>query len=281
MTPISLVIITYNEERNIARCIESVGELSDEVVVVDSFSTDRTEEICRQYGAKFIQHTFEGHIEQKNYAITQATHPHILSLDADEALSEELKQSIYQVKQNWRYDGYYFNRLTSYCGKWIRHSGWYPDRKLRLFDSRKGRWAGVNPHDRYEPDKGSTIRFLEGDLLQEFLDVDLEFHQLIVEASGNRYLSKIVEDTRLLVRVFTSTFWRYDRQKLAEANRFHQRLLDALRAQDTEAARIATVEAMRVAKRNALQAWDQQARFASESVNGSGQGTTGSTLIEG
>lgn len=165
MTPISLVIITYNEERNIARCIESVGELADEVVVVDSFSTDRTKEICRRYGAKFVQHTFEGHIQQKNYAITQAKHPHILSLDADEALSEELRDSIRKVKQNWQCDGYYFNRLTNYCGKWIRHSGWYPDRKLRLFDSGKGRWTGLNPHDRYELDRNSTTAYLKGDLL--------------------------------------------------------------------------------------------------------------------
>ena len=182
MTPISLVIITYNEEKNIARCISSVGELADEIVVVDSFSTDRTEEICRQYGAKFVQHTFEGHIQQKNYAITQATHSHILSLDADEALSDELKESIRRVKQNWKCDGYYFNRLTNYCGKWIRHSGWYPDRKLRLFDSRKGRWAGVNPHDRYELDKGSSKQHLVGDLLhycfssiQEHLDQTNKF----------------------------------------------------------------------------------------------------------
>ncbi|MEF8810761.1 MAG: glycosyltransferase family 2 protein [Bacteroidales bacterium] len=165
MTPISLVIITYNEERNIARCIESVGELADEVVVVDSFSTDRTEEICRQYGAKFIQHAFEGHIQQKNFAVVQATYPFILSLDADEALSDELKESIRKVKQDRKYDGYYFNRLTNYCGKWIRHSGWYPDRKLRLFDTRKGRWKGVNPHDRYELEEGSRLKFLQGDLL--------------------------------------------------------------------------------------------------------------------
>jgi DNA-binding GntR family transcriptional regulator len=103
--------------------------------------------------------------------------------------------------------------------------------------------------------------FLEGDLLQALLEVDLEFHQVIVDAAGNRYLSKIVRDTRLLVRVFTSTFWRYDREKLAKANAFHKRLFDALVARDTEAARVATVEAMRVAKRNALEAWAQQEKL--------------------
>jgi len=165
MTPLSVVIITFNEEKNVARCLESVKDLADEVVVVDSFSTDKTEAICKRYGVKFVQHAFEGHIEQKNYAITQATYPHILSLDADEALSVDLKDSIFRVKQNWRSDGYYFNRLTNYCGKWIRYCGWYPDRKLRLFDSRKGRWTGINPHDRYELKKGSSRDYLKGDLL--------------------------------------------------------------------------------------------------------------------
>ncbi len=108
---------------------------------------------------------------------------------------------------------------------------------------------------------------LEGDLLQRFLELDLEFHQVIVDAAGNRYLSKIIKDTRLLVRVFTSTFWRYDREKLAEANEFHTRLLDALRDQDTEVARNTTVEAMQVSKKNALQGWEKQARLSSESVN--------------
>ncbi|MCH5374953.1 MAG: GntR family transcriptional regulator [Planctomycetes bacterium] len=108
---------------------------------------------------------------------------------------------------------------------------------------------------------------LEGDLLQRFLEIDLEFHQVIVDAAGNEYLSKTIKDARLLVRVFVSTFWRYDREKLAEANGFHKRLLDALRAKDTEASRIVTVEAMRVAKKNALQAWDQRERILSESLN--------------
>jgi len=165
MTPISVVIITFNEEKNIGRCLRSVQDIADEIVVVDSFSTDRTEAICREFGARFVQHPFEGHIQQKNYAITQAAYPHVLSLDADEALSDELRESIRQVKEDWTHDGYSFNRLTRYCGKWIRHSGWYPDRKLRLWDARKGKWAGVNPHDRYELEKGSTRGYLKGDLL--------------------------------------------------------------------------------------------------------------------
>lgn len=162
---ISAVIITYNEERNIARCLDSVKGIADEVVVVDSYSTDRTEEICKSYGAQFIRHSFRGHIEQKNWAITQARYPHILSLDADEALSDLLRDSIMKVKQNWKHDGYYFNRLTSYCGKWIRHTSWYPSRKLRLWDARKGAWGGFNPHDRFILERRSTRKHLRGDIL--------------------------------------------------------------------------------------------------------------------
>jgi len=165
MPNISVVIITYNEERNIGRCLDSVKDIADDIVIVDSFSTDNTAEICRQYGARFIQHAFEGHIEQKNWAIPHAKFPHILSLDADEVLSEELRKSILEVKANWKHDGYYFNRLTNYCGKWIRHSSWYPSRKLRLWDSRKGRWGGTNPHDRFILDRKASRKFLKGDLL--------------------------------------------------------------------------------------------------------------------
>lgn len=164
-TPVSVVIITFNEEKNIARCLESVQGIADEIVVVDSFSRDTTEKICAQYGVKFIQNTFEGHIQQKNFAITQAKYPHILSLDADEALTPELKASILAVKNNWQADGYSFSRLTNYCGSWVRHGGWYPDRKLRLFDSRKGTWKGLDPHDRYELIPGSREAGVKGDLL--------------------------------------------------------------------------------------------------------------------
>ncbi len=117
------------------------------------------------FNAKFIRHRFNGHIEQKNWAILQASSPYILSLDADEALSDELRASILRVKENWTHDGYYFNRLTNYCGKWIRHTSWYPSRKLRLWDSRKGSWGGFNPHDRFFLNKGATRMFLKGDIL--------------------------------------------------------------------------------------------------------------------
>jgi glycosyltransferase involved in cell wall biosynthesis len=165
MLKLSVVVITLNEEKNIARCLESVKDIADEIVIVDSFSTDRTEEICQSFNVRFIKHEFKGHIEQKNWAIEQATHLHVLSLDADEELSGRLKNSILEVKGNWKYDGYYFNRLTNYCGKWIRHTSWYPARKLRLWDKSKGKWGGVNPHDKFKLERGATKKFLKGDLL--------------------------------------------------------------------------------------------------------------------
>jgi glycosyltransferase involved in cell wall biosynthesis len=165
MPSISAVIITYNEEKNIARCIESVRDVADEILVVDSFSTDATESICKDHGVNFIQHPFEGHIEQKNYALSQAQHDCVLSLDADEALSSELAAGITAIKNNWQHDSYAFNRLTSYCGQWIKHCGWYPDPKIRLFSRKKASWGGVNPHDRIIMASGATTRHIPGDLL--------------------------------------------------------------------------------------------------------------------
>lgn len=165
MIQLSVVIITLNEERNIARCLDSVKEIADEIVIIDSYSTDNTESICKSYGARVIQHPFKGYGYQKNFANTQATNDHILSLDADEVLSNELLQSVKEVKENFNADGYTMNRLTNYAGKWIHHSGWYPDVKLRLFNRKKGEWTGLLIHEKYEMYAGSKVKHLKGDLL--------------------------------------------------------------------------------------------------------------------
>jgi glycosyltransferase involved in cell wall biosynthesis len=163
---LSAVIITYNEERNIARCLDSLREIADEIIVVDSYSTDKTVEICNSLGVKVFQNKFEGHIQQKNFAVEKASFFYVLSLDADEVLSDELRTSIASAKSDWKYDAYEMNRLTNYCGAWIRHCGWYPDRKIRLFDKRKGKWTGVNPHDRYELNESNApCGYLHGDIL--------------------------------------------------------------------------------------------------------------------
>jgi glycosyltransferase involved in cell wall biosynthesis len=162
---LSATIITLNEEKKLERCLLSLVNVADEIIVVDSFSTDRTEEICKKHGVKFIRNHFAGYIDQKNFALRQASFDHVLSLDADEALSETLTASILSVKRDWgSYDGYAFNRLNNYCGQWIRFCGWYPDRKIRLWDRRKGQWGGTDPHDNVILPSGSVKR-LKGDLL--------------------------------------------------------------------------------------------------------------------
>ncbi len=189
MVAISVIIITYNEEKNIERCINSVLGIADEIIILDSYSTDKTEEICKRYdNLKFYQHKFDGFIEQKNRAVTHASNPYILSLDADEELSEELQKSISEVKNNWQADGYTFNRLSSYCGKWIKHCGWYPDKKLRLFDSRKGKFAGKNPHDQYMLEKGAKTKYLKGDLrhytydsIKDHVDISYKYSEVMAK----------------------------------------------------------------------------------------------------
>ncbi|HPJ45060.1 MAG TPA: glycosyltransferase [Tenuifilaceae bacterium] len=170
MVKISAVIITFNEERYIEQCIRSVMDVADEIVVVDSLSTDRTPEICKNLGVKFIEQPFLGYKEQKNFALEKASYDYILSLDADEALSLELRNSILKAKNDWKFDGYKCYRLNNYCGQWMFHTSLYPERKLRLFDRRKGKWGGINPHDRFELETGSKMGMLKGDLLHWVYD---------------------------------------------------------------------------------------------------------------
>lgn len=163
MPQLSVVIITFNEEKNIARCLDSIREIADDVVIVDSFSTDKTPEICKSYNVNFIQRKWEGYSGTKNFANAQAKYNWILSLDADEALSEELKKSILDIKQQQAHKTYKFNRLTNYCGKWIRHCGWYPDTKIRIFDRAHTRWEGTI-HEKLVVEN-EEARLLKGDCL--------------------------------------------------------------------------------------------------------------------
>ena len=180
MIKLSGVIITYNEEEHIEKCLVSLIDVVDEIIVLDSFSTDNTQQICEKFNARFVQHEFLGYIEQKNYALSLATHNYILSLDGDEALSETLKKSILETKINWNFDGYFCNRMNNYCGQWIKHSDWYPDRKLRLFKKGSGEWKGINPHDSYALKVGKTYGSLNGDLLH-WIYKDYIEHNLKVE----------------------------------------------------------------------------------------------------
>ncbi len=162
---ISATIITYNEEKQIGACIDSLHGVADEIVVVDSYSTDRTTDIVESKGARVIKNKFSGHIEQKNFALDQLKYDCVLSLDADEVLSPELIKTIKTIKENWNADAYMVNRKNFFCGKWISHGLWYPDRKIRLWNRKKGCWGGKNPHDKVVMEPGCRVKKIEGDLL--------------------------------------------------------------------------------------------------------------------
>lgn len=144
---ISATIIARDEERNIARAIESL-RCCDEIVVVDSGSIDRTIEIATKLGARVVEAGWRGYAGQKNFAAECAKYEWILSIDADEALSESLEADIWLLKKNGpQFDSYTMPRLAQYLGKWILHSGWYPDRKVRLYRRDKATWIGDYVHE--------------------------------------------------------------------------------------------------------------------------------------
>ena len=165
MIRLSGVLITFNEEARVGRCLDSLAAVCDELVVVDSGSTDRTRELCEARGARVVVRPFDGFTTQKNFALDQAVHDHVLSLDADERLSPELQASILAAKADWQADGYDFNRLNFYGDKPIRSCGWYPDAKIRLWDRRRGRWSGGLVHETVVLDAGARQAHLAGDLL--------------------------------------------------------------------------------------------------------------------
>ena len=162
---LSVVIITFNEEANIERCIKSVTAVADEIVVLDSFSTDDTVSIARSLGAHVYQEKFRGYIGQKNRVMQLASNDYLLSLDADEALDTQLTTSILEAKESLDFRAYYMSRCTNFCGRFIRHGLWYPDTKTRLFDRRCAVWGGMNPHDKIEVEKKFPLKKLKGDIL--------------------------------------------------------------------------------------------------------------------
>lgn len=163
---LSATIITLDEEANLGRCLASLRGVADEVVVLDSGSRDRTEAIAREGGAVFVRQPWLGYGPQKNAASDRAAYPWILSLDADEALSDELRAAIVRLKaEGPRADAYEVSRLNWYCGAFLRHSGWYPDRKVRLWRKGAARWADVSIHELVELSPGARVERLPGDLL--------------------------------------------------------------------------------------------------------------------
>jgi glycosyltransferase involved in cell wall biosynthesis len=210
---ISAVIISLNEEKDIGRCLESLQGIADEILVLDSFSSDGTEKICRSFGVRFEQHAFDGYVSQKNRATSMATYDYILSLDADEALSEEMKEEVSRIKEEWRFDGYIFNRRNSWCGRWMRFTTLYPDRKLRLFDRRKAVWDGLDPHDYVKPDKNARIVRATGDLLHwaiHSIEEQKNKTDHFARISAQSYLSRGIKAR--FGSAFFHSLWRWFRE---------------------------------------------------------------------
>lgn len=210
MQKISAVIITFNEEKNLARCIKSVKPVADEIIVLDSFSTDRTVAIARRAGATVYQQSFRGYKEQKNAALELASSDYILSLDADEALSVELINSILLEKEKFTARAYFMNRCNYYCGRFIHHGLWYPDRKLRLFDKRIAYWGGVNPHDKIFLIEQTKTSHLRGDLFH------YSYHTVEEHKKRNDEISTIAAESLFVsnktphfYKIFLSPAWTF------------------------------------------------------------------------
>ena len=172
--PLSVSIITLNEESNLDCCLQSVADLAAEIIIIDSGSTDQTAAIANRYGAFFHFNEWPGHVAQKNYALTRCTQPWVLSLDADEALDQTLQQAIQGKLAAGEplADGYWVNRKTFYLNDWIRHA-WYPEWRLRLVRKEIACWEGSDPHDHMkEPEKTGR---LQGHLLH-YSYKDLQDH---------------------------------------------------------------------------------------------------------
>ncbi len=180
---LSVCIITLDEERNLPRCLRSVDGLATEIVVVDSGSRDQTREIAAAAGAKVVEQAFPGHVQQKQTALDLASERWVLSLDADEWLDEDLRSEIADTLASSppeEISGFELNRQPFYLGRWIHHSGWHPEWKLRLVRREHAHWAGFDPHDRLEV--SGAVQRLSG-RLRHFPHIDLSDHA----ATINRY----------------------------------------------------------------------------------------------
>jgi len=196
MTPLSVVIITLNEERNIKRCLDSVKDVADEIIVVDTFSTDQTKQIALAAGAKVIDKAWEGYGNAKNTGAQNASNNFILNLDADEALSEVLRKNISKARTAGLNGVYTFNRLTNYCGKWIKHCGWYPDRKTRIYPKQDAEWNNQAVHEKLIFRKNIPVAFLKG-ALEHYSFYTVEEHKAKAKKYAELGAKKLLSRSRL------------------------------------------------------------------------------------
>ncbi|HEX8177932.1 MAG TPA: glycosyltransferase family 2 protein [Pyrinomonadaceae bacterium] len=195
---ITATIITYNEADHIRAACESVA-WADELVVVDSGSTDATREIAADCGARVIERPWPGFAAQKQFAADEARHDWVFSLDADERVSADLRASIEDLLYTpdaQLADGYTMARRAFYMGRWIRGGGWYPDRQLRLYRKARGRWVGAHIHEAVKLDDGARIAELAGDLLHYTVRDAAEHHRMIGERYAPLAARKLFDEGR-------------------------------------------------------------------------------------
>jgi len=208
MPRISACIISFNEENKIEDCLKSLQGVADEIIVVDSLSTDHTKEFVAKYTDKIFDQKFLGHIEQKNIAVSKASHDWILSLDCDERLTDELKDSILAVKETLEADAYRMARKTFYVYRWLNHC-WYPDFKVRLFNRKSAKWGGTNPHDRVEVN-GDNIVTLNGDM-EHYSFNSISEHIKTIDSFTEIGAQEILKKNKpvSLVSPFTHGIWTF------------------------------------------------------------------------
>ena len=217
---LSAAIVTLNEERRLPRTLESLAGVADEIVVVDSGSTDRTREVAESHGARVISHSWEGYARQKNFAAEQAKFDWILSLDADEVLTPELAAELREIKERGPGNaiGFRMPRLACYRGRWIRHSGWYPDLKLRLYDRRRARFVGDYVHESVQTEgpvgtlRGDLLHFTCDSLAEHFHTVD-RYTTLAAQEAFAQSRSRKESPSKVLPRAFAMTLvgppWKF------------------------------------------------------------------------
>ncbi len=216
---LSVVIITFNEARNIVRCLQSVSPIASEIIVLDSFSTDETAQICQSFPlVRFVQREWQGYSNSKNYANSLATHSRILSIDADEELSPELQHSIRHFCENAApNDTATLSRLTNYCGTWIRHGGWYPDRKIRIFNKKNTSWTG-EIHEILVHQTACKTTLLKGELLHYSFYTDNELQAQLDKFSTIAAKSRFQKGEKSsYFKIFYKTVFKFFRNYILKA----------------------------------------------------------------
>jgi glycosyltransferase involved in cell wall biosynthesis len=211
--PLSVSIIAKNEANNLRRCLSSLHGIASEIVVVHNDCTDTTVEVAKSFGAKCFDHDWRGHVEQKNIALSKCSNQWILCLDADEALSDRLRDSIVGFLENTELsdvnNAVKFNRCSFFLGKWIKHGDWYPDTKVRLVKKNKATWGGINPHDKLSLKNNEHIFKLDGDLehysfvgIRDLTQKSIRYSDLFVNYNADKTFSPGVAVLRALWRFF-------------------------------------------------------------------------------